>query len=63
MFLIPDGVDVSPGQTYSIRLTGGPTFGWKYVVGGYPKGAATFNRKPLLQTARSTFLFRTFGPE
>lgn len=62
MFLIPkDGMEVTPGESYRIRLTGGTTFGWKYVVGGYPKGAATFNGKPLLPTARSTFLFRTFG--
>jgi hypothetical protein len=42
-------------------LSGGITFGWKYVVGGYEKGEATFNGKPLLSQARSTFLFRTFG--
>jgi hypothetical protein len=64
LFVIPDGgIDVNPGQTYSIKLSGGPAFGWKYVVGGYSKGAATFNGKPLLPDARSTFLFRTFGPE
>lgn len=62
-FVIPDGgVDVNPGETYSIRLSGGLLFGWKYVVGGYPKGAASFNGKPLLPTVRSTFLFCTFGP-
>jgi hypothetical protein len=38
-------------------------FGWKYVVGGYENGAATFNGKPLLKQARSTFLFRTFGTD
>jgi len=32
-------------------------FGWRYIVGGYQKGAATFNAKPLLPNARSTFLF------
>ena len=55
------GVELSPGQLYRLRLSGGPTFGWKYVVGGYPRGEATFNGKPLLKQARSTFLFRTFG--
>jgi hypothetical protein len=64
MFTIPkDGIDVTPGQTYRIRLTGGTRLGWKYVVGGYEKGAATFNGKPLLPKARSTFLFRTFGTD
>lgn len=64
LFELPEGgVDVMPGQTYWIRLEGGTTLGWKYVVGGYPKGEATFNGKPLLPKARSTFLFRTFGAE
>ena len=64
LFLIPDGgVDVIPGETYSIRLAGETTFGWKYAVGGYPTGAATFNGKPLLAKTRSTFLFRTFGSD
>jgi hypothetical protein len=64
MFMISkDGIDVQPGQTYRIKLTGGILFGWKYVVGGYKKGAATFNGKPLLPGARSTFLFQTFGAE
>jgi len=64
MFVIPkDGIDVTPGQTYRLELTGGTLFGWKYVVGGYEKGAATFNGKPLLPKARSTFLFQTFGAE
>ena len=62
MFLIPNGgLEVTPGQTYRLKLSGGATFGWKYVVGGYEKGAATFNGKTLLRDARSTFLFRTFG--
>ena len=62
MFVIPSGgVEVTPGQTYRLKLSGGMTFGWKYVVGGYAKGAATFNGKPLLPDERSTFLFRTFG--
>lgn len=64
LFVIPNGgIDVTPGSTYSIKLSGGITFGWKYIVGGYPKGAAMFNGKPLLPKARSTFLFRTFGAE
>jgi len=64
LFVIPkDGIDVTPGQTYRLKLTGGTLFGWKYVVGGYEKGAATFNGKPLLPKARSTFLFQTLGAE
>ena len=62
MFVIPKGgVEVTPRQTYRLKLSGDTTFGWKYVVGGYEKGEATFNGKPLLREARSTFLFRTFG--
>lgn len=57
------GIDVQPGQTYRIKLSGGMLFGWKYIVGGYQKGAATFNGRPLLAQARSTFLFQTFGAE
>lgn len=61
-FVIPKGgVNVTPGQAYLLKLSGGNTFGWKYVVGGYEKGAATFNGRALLLGARSTFLFRTFG--
>ena len=64
MFVIPKGgVEITPGQAYRLKLSGGTTFGWKYVAGGYQKGAATFNGKPLLPNARSTFLFRTFGPK
>jgi hypothetical protein len=63
-FSLPeDGIDVTPGEIYRIRLSGGIVFGWKYIVGGYPKGSATFNDKPLLGKTRSTFLFRTFGSE
>jgi len=62
MFVMPKGgVELSPGQIYRLRLTGGATFGWKYVLGGYERGEATFNGKPLLAQIRSTFLFRTFG--
>ena len=64
LFVLPGGgARVSPGQVYSIGLSGGKVFGWKYVVGGYAKGAASFNGRPLLPGARSTFLFRTFGTD
>jgi hypothetical protein len=63
LFVFPNGgLQVSPGQVYTIQLSGGSRFGWKYVVGGYAKGAATFSGAPLLRPdTRSTFLFRTFG--
>ena len=62
MFVLPTGgIGVSPERPYRLRLSGDSTFGWKYIVGGYEKGEATFNGKPLLPGARSTFLFRTFG--
>jgi hypothetical protein len=62
LFIFPDGgLRVSPGRVYSIRVRNAGIFGWKYVVGGYSKGAASFNGKPLLPDTRSTFLFRTFG--
>lgn len=63
LFLLPNGgLRVSPGQAYSIGLTSGDVvFGWKYVVGGYANGAASFNGRPLLPGTHSTFLFRTFG--
>jgi hypothetical protein len=62
MFVIPKGgIEVIPGQSYRLKLSGGITFGWKYVEGGYEKGAATFNGNPLLPHQRSTFLFRTFA--
>jgi hypothetical protein len=64
IFVLPKhGIDVQPGQTYRIKLSGGMLFGWKYIVGGYEQGAATFNGRPLLAQARSTFLFQTFGAE
>jgi hypothetical protein len=63
IFVFPEGgVEVSPGQLYSLQLSGGSTFGWKYVVGGYRKGSASFNGRALLRETRSTFLFKTFGP-
>jgi hypothetical protein len=63
LFILPrGGLPVSPGQVYIIGLNGGEgAFGWKYIRGGYPSGDASFNGQPLLQNARSTFLFRTFG--
>ena len=62
LFVLPEGgLKVSTREVYAIRLSGGTTFGWKYVAGGYEKGAAWFNGRPLLPDARSTFLFRTFG--
>ncbi len=62
LFVFPNGgLRVSLGQVYSIRLSGGSVFGWKYVVGGYASGAASFSGRPLLPDTRSTFLFRTFG--
>ena len=57
------GIEVMPGETYRLEVTGGTLFGWKYVVGGYKDGVATFNGKPLLPKARTTFLFRTFGED
>jgi hypothetical protein len=64
LFRLPNGgLRVSPGQTYSIELSSGSLFGWKYVPGGYKKGAAWFNGKPLLPGTGSSFLFRTFGAE
>lgn len=62
-FVLPmGGWKVLPGQTYSIEVGGSDgALGWKYVVGGYKNGDASFNDKPLLRDAHSTFLFRTFG--
>lgn len=61
-FVFPNGgLRVSPGRVYTIRLSGGSVFGWKYVVDGYAKGAMSFNGRPLLPNSRTTFLFRTFG--
>jgi hypothetical protein len=63
LFALPTGGwKVLPGQTYSVEVGGSDgALGWKYVVGGYKNGDASFNDKPLLRDARSTFLFRTFG--
>jgi hypothetical protein len=66
LFLLPKGgLQVSPGQVYSIALSSvGSVFGWKYVRGGYANGSASFqgfDGRPLSPDTRSTFLFRTFG--
>ena len=63
LFILPrGGLPVLPGQVYTIGLSSVDSpLGWKYVVGGYRSGDASFNGQPLLQNARSTFLFRTFG--
>ena len=60
-FVFPGDVAVTPGQSYAIRVSSHVTFGWKYVVGGYERGAATFNGRPLVTNTRTTFLFRTLG--
>ena len=60
--LLNGGAAVAPGQVYTIVLNGDHNvFGWKYVVDGYPKGAASLNGKPLSCDAHCTFQFRTFG--
>ena len=62
LFVFPEGgLAVTPGEAYSIRVSGEYLFGWKYVVGGYENGEASFHGRPLLPGARSTFLFTTFG--
>jgi hypothetical protein len=64
LILLPKGgVQVSPGEVYTIELIGvDGVFGWKYVMGGYRKGAASapFGSTPPLPDTRSTFLFKTF---
>ena len=62
LFVFPEGgLAVTPGEVHSIRVSGESLFGWKYVVGGYENGEASFNGRPLLPDTRSTFLFTTFG--
>lgn len=63
LFLLPKGgLQVVPGQVYTIVLNSDHNvFGWKYVVDGYPKGAASLNGKPLSPDTHRAFLFRTFG--
>lgn len=49
LFILPKGgVRVSPGELYSIGLSGGNRFGWKYVFGGYAKGKAFLENGELL---------------
>jgi hypothetical protein len=60
-FVFPGDVAVTPGLSYAIRVSSHVTFGWKYVVGGYEPGSATFNGRPLVPNTRTTFLFRTLG--
>jgi len=55
------GLEVTPGKVYSIEISGGTLFGWKYSADGYKGGEAFFNGKPLLPDAHASFLFRTFG--
>ena len=55
------GVDVTPGEVYGVELSGGNRFGWKYAEGGYRKGEALFNGKPILKGAHASFLFKTLG--
>ena len=62
LFVFPEGgLAVTPGEVHSIRVSGEYLFGWKCMVGGYENGEASFNGRPLLPDARSTFLFTTFG--
>jgi hypothetical protein len=63
LFLLPkSGVQVVPGQVYSIVLNSDHNvFGWKYVADSHPKGAASLNGKLLSCDTHCTFLFRTFG--
>lgn len=64
LFVFPGaGLDVTPGEVYSIAPRAESLFGWKYVAGGYATGEASFNGRSLLPQARSTFLFRTFGAD
>ena len=54
---------LEPLHVGTLRVHEKPTFRWKYVVGGYKNGAATFNGKPLVAGTKTSFLFRTFGPK
>ena len=62
-FALPEGGwKVTPGQAYNIELGGSDgVFGWKYVIGGYKGGEASFNGKVFLRDVRASVLFRTFG--
>jgi hypothetical protein len=57
-FVFPN-LDLVPGDSYSIRVHGGSSFGWKYVTSGYKRGEALWNQKPF--GGRRAFLFRTYG--
>ena len=59
-FVFPN-LDLVPGETYSIRVHGGSSFGWKYVTSGYNRGEALWNQKPFGGDGRRAFLFRTYG--
>jgi hypothetical protein len=59
-FVFPN-LDLVPGQTYTIRVYGGSSFGWKYVARGYNRGEALWNQKPFGADGRGAFLFRTYG--
>ena len=60
-FFASGGLDLTPGEVYGIEVSGGNRFGWKYAEGGYGKGEALFNGRPILKGAHASFLFKTFG--
>jgi hypothetical protein len=59
-FVFPN-LGLVPGETYSIGVHGGSSFGWKYVTRGYNRGEALWNQKPFGGDSRRAFLFRTYG--
>jgi len=60
--LTKGGLRVSPGQVYSIQLSGGGgLFGWKYVKGDYANRTTSRKDSSLSPDTRNSFLFRTFG--
>ena len=59
-FVFPN-LDLVPGETYSIRVHGGSSFGGKYVTRGYNQGEALWNQEPFGGDGRRAFLFRTYG--
>jgi len=59
-FVFPN-LDLVPGETYSILVHGGSSFGWKYVTHGYNRGEALWNQKPFGGDGTRAFLFRTYG--
>ncbi len=54
------GIDVQPGQTYRIKLSGGMLFGWKYIVGGYEQGSGNLLLRPLLAESSQYVLVPDF---